>query len=51
MFEQNALACAAFAHDRGDLVLIDRQTDLVEDGPAAKPLGYVSEFDEWSFHS
>ena len=51
MFEQHALACTAFAHDRGDLVLVDLQIDLVEDGPVAKPLGHVSEFDQWSFHS
>jgi len=25
MFKQDALACAAFAHDRGDLILIDLQ--------------------------
>ena len=51
VFEQHALARPAFAHDRGDLVLVNLQIDPVEDGPVAKPLGHVPEFDERSFHS
>ena len=44
------LAPSAFAHDRGDLILVNLQIDLVEDSLVAKALGNISKFDEWSIH-
>ena len=50
------LAPSAFAHDRGDLILVNLQIVLIEDCLLAKTLGNISKFNEWgcsspSFHS
>ncbi|OPY04205.1 MAG: hypothetical protein A4E61_00801 [Syntrophorhabdus sp. PtaB.Bin184] len=50
VLEEHALAGAALADDRGDLVLVDAQVDVVQHRPAVEPLRNVPELYERSVH-
>ena len=50
VFEQNALAAATLPNDGGDLSLIDRQVNLIEDHMVVETIAHFLEFNQWIFH-
>lgn len=51
MFEEHALATATFPYERCNLIFVNHEIRLVENGIFVKPFGNVSEFYQGRFHS
>ena len=50
MFQKDTFAAAALPYYRRNLVFINRQIRLVENGLPVKAFGNLSEFYQWRFH-
>ena len=50
MFQEDTLAAAALPYYRRNLVFINREIRLVENGLFVKAFGHLSEFYQWRFH-